>query len=169
MLFVVLIGLVVARPSYAFVEVIRGDARVIDGDSIEINGENIRLAGIDAPEKSQICCLSRYNSRPCGQDARNVLERIINNRPMTCSVKKKGRYGRSIANCLVGGIDVSRAMVQSGFALVYRYFSKRRGFVALDKTYLASEAAAKSNQQGIWATYFVQPNRWRKGERVYCN
>jgi hypothetical protein len=58
-----------------------------------------------------------------------------------CGHRETDRYGRMVAVCVAGGIDLGRWMVQQGHALAYRKYS-------LD--YVADENVAKAARAGLW-------------------
>lgn len=133
-----------------------GVATVIDGDTIEIHGQRIRLHAIDAPESGQFCVAAESRYR-CGQRAALYLQDLINSSQVACKAQDTDRYGRTVAVCEVGGIDLGQRMVASGWALAYREY---------DMVYLPAEASARQAQVGIWAGEFVEPWNWRQGQRL---
>lgn len=124
-----------------------GRAEVIDGDSLRLDGVELRLEGIDAPEYRQTC---RHGDRaePCGRQARDALAALVGHVPPVCAVASHDRYGRALAHCRVGDVDVNRAMVERGQAVAFG-------------DYEAEEAAARAAGRGIWATRFERPADWR--------
>lgn len=136
---------------------IAGRASVTDGDTIEIAGERIRLHVIDAPESGQSCLSGGGQNVRCGQQAANTLDAMIGGRVVACQGRDRDRYGRLIAVCLVNDFDLNAAMVRSGHALAYRQYST---------DYVDEETEARAQRVGIWAGAFVEPWRWRRGERL---
>ncbi len=134
-----------------------GQASVVDGDSLEIHGERIRLFGIDAPEARQTCT-REGRPWPCGQTAAQRLDALIGGRPVRCEPHNIDRYGRVVAICYGGEVDLNAALVAEGLALAYREFSRR---------YLADEEAARSAGRGVWAdgVQLDPPWEWRRRER----
>lgn len=128
--------------------IIEGPARVIDGDTLAIRGERVRLAGIDAPESSQWC-----SDIPCGRLATDVL-RTLAPSTITCHSTERDRYGRELATCFHGTVDINREMVRLGYAVAYRRYSQR---------YVNEENEARAAQRGIWSTRFVMPEVYRHG------
>lgn len=59
----------------------------------------------------------------CGQDAVFSLEDNIGSQVVTCEHRDTERYGRMVAVCMAGGIDLRRWLVQQGHALAYRKYS----------------------------------------------
>jgi endonuclease YncB( thermonuclease family) len=94
-----------------------GQASVIDGDTIEVHGTRIRLWGIDARDSSQTCRGDDSLPYRCGAEAVNQLDAFIARRPVNCSPINLDRYGRTVATCVVGGIDLGEWLVGNGLAL----------------------------------------------------
>ena len=134
-------------------EPIIGRASVIDGDTIDVHGERIRIWGIDAPESGQTCQRDKQDWR-CGTDAAFALDNMLARRPVTCRQKDRDRYGRTVATCRVGDVDIGGWMVREGWALDYRRYSKA--------AYAADEDVARTEQRGMWAGEFMPPWEWRR-------
>jgi endonuclease YncB( thermonuclease family) len=132
-----------------------GVASVIDGDTIEIHGQRIRLHGIDAPEASQLCMVGGKQWR-CGAAAANRLADKVGRQQVSCEERDKDRYGRVVATCSAGGVDLNAWMVSEGLAVAYRQYSS---------DYVGQEEAAKNSRRGVWATEFDMPWDWRKARR----
>ena len=132
-----------------------GIPKVTDGDTIRIGKARIRLHGIDAPEAKQTCTAGGKEWR-CGFEATNALANIIGENWITCVRKDTDRYGRIVAVCRVGEIDLNAWMVGNGWALAYRRFS-------LD--YVADEIKAMREKRGIWRGQFSPPWEWRRKKR----
>lgn len=130
-----------------FGNVIAGPARVIDGDSLVVDGVEIRLEGIDAVELHQTCTRA---GRPwqCGIEAAQALRNAVAGRDVACRPRERDRYGRTVAACQAGGLDLGAAMVKGGFAVSYG-------------GYQADEREARDARRGVWASSFEQPAAWR--------
>lgn len=126
--------------------------RVVDGDTIEWQGQKVRLFGIDAPEITQTCD-RRGQSWDCGRWSMVMLERAIGTETVACTAIDTDRYGRMVATCTAGGVDLARTQVQTGAAQAYARYSRR---------YLADEAAAQAAALGLWAGRMVTPEAHRK-------
>lgn len=150
----------------AYAGPIVGQASAIDGDTIELAGQRIRLWGIDSPERSQTCeaggwMLPSLPWQPmtyeCGRDATASLAALLRGRSVSCAVKERDRYGRTVAMCSTEAGDLGAAMVRQGQAVDYARYSKGR--------YAAEQQAAKAEKLGIWSGRFEPPEQWRKARR----
>jgi endonuclease YncB( thermonuclease family) len=129
--------------------VLTGKARVYDGDSIFFGSIEVRLDAIDAPERDQACLDAGGRFWPCGIAARDALRAMIGNGEVNCSLSGRDKYRRLLGICTVQGRDLNAAMVESGNAIAYRYFSER---------YARQEDQAKAGKAGIWQdAHFTEP------------
>ena len=142
----VLMGAAPARPS------------VVDGDTFILGADRIRLWGVDAPEGRQVCQDGRGQAYRCGDMARDQLKALIGDQPVDCRQRDRDQYGRSVAQCRAGGVDLGEAMVRLGWAVEYRTFSYG--------AYVAVEAQAKAARRGLWAGTFESPSAYRADERA---
>ncbi|KAG2425381.1 hypothetical protein HXX76_013795 [Chlamydomonas incerta] len=133
--------------------VISGQARVVDGDTLVINGERIRLYGVDAPESAQQCKDAKGAPYACGLVSKDALDKKIGKAPVACEVKDKDQYGRNVSVCRLGSEDLNGWLVNNGYAVSYRQYSK---------DYIPAEDAAHAARKGIWAGEFQVPSEWRK-------
>lgn len=127
--------------------------RVADGDTLEIAGQRIRLLGLDAPEWNQTCHTADGAEWPCGRDAAQKLRELAAGRALNCSAEGHDRYGRLLATCRDGRVDVAEVMVGEGLA------------VATD-AYAGAQAAARRARKGIWQGDFDTPAAWRQREAM---
>lgn len=139
----------VATPAAA--EVVSGPAQVIDGDTIAMEGRRIRLFGIDAPELQQTCNLNGENWA-CGEEASRQLAEIIGNQRVDCMGEESDEYGRLIALCSVGRVQLNTVMVETGWATAFRKYSQ---------DYVAAETRARGNRAGLWRSTFDLPEHYR--------
>lgn len=130
-----------------------GTASVIDGDTLDIRGNRIRLYGVDAPESAQSCRNASGAEYRCGQQVALKLSDFINRRPVVCQSRGTDRYGRTVAVCKVGGVDLNEWLVREGLAIAYRQYST---------DYVAAEQDAKTKKRGIWAGTFEMPADFRR-------
>ena len=86
----------------------------VDGDTLRCDGERIRLLGIDAPEIHG-CRQGRVCVPGDGQASKRSLEAMMGGR---ISVQRVGqdRYGRTLAQVYVGGVNVACEQIRRGLA-----------------------------------------------------
>jgi endonuclease YncB( thermonuclease family) len=137
----------------ACADTVSGTASVIDGDTIDIHGSRIRLHAIDAIESRQRCYLPGDKAWNCGRDAAFALSDKIGGAPVTCDVRDVDRYGRLVAICRSGGVDLNAWMVENGWAVAYRRYGR---------AYVQAEDRARKARRGIWASTFMMPWDWRR-------
>lgn len=135
---------------------IYGVAVAGDGDSLTIRGETIRLFGIDAPEFDQVC--SRGGAKwACGQESATQLARLVTGKEVRCVPTGTDAYGRTVAQCTAGTVDVNRVMVATGMAVAFRKYST---------DYVSAEETAHANRRGLWAGTFTMPSEVRAAKSV---
>lgn len=147
--------LLLASPALA--SSIEGRARVLDGDTIEIRGERIRIHGIDAPEGGQMCTGAKGKPFNCGATAKQALAGKLKGRPVACERKDTDQFGRMVAVCRAGSLDVGRWMVQNGYAIA---------FIRYSEDYVSEESTARASRRGMWAGQFEPPWGWRAKQRA---
>jgi endonuclease YncB( thermonuclease family) len=125
-----------------------GEARAADGDSLRVGSDRVRLLGIDAPELDQICWTGEGAEWPCGRDAREAMTALLEAGSISCRTEGADKYGRFLARCEVGGVDIAEAIVRQGFAIA-------------TEGYGGAEAAARNAKRGIWQGRFTPPRQWR--------
>ena len=134
-----------------------GIGRSIDGDSLKVGETEVRLYGIDAPEFTQTC-LRDGRSWECGSDAAYQLSKLVNGKQVSCTSLGADTFGRTLARCKVGEVDLNRTMVATGYALAYRRYSM---------DYVSAEESAKLAKRGIWIGTFELPSHVRHAEEDY--
>ncbi|MBL8594532.1 MAG: thermonuclease family protein [Devosia sp.] len=125
--------------------------RVSDGDTIDVAGQRIRLPGIDAPEWNQTCRTAAGGSWECGKAAAGRMRELTRNRTLSCRPEGHDRYGRLLAVCRDGKLDIAEALVADGLA------------IATD-SYLGAESQARRARRGVWQGQFDTPAEWRRRE-----
>lgn len=125
----------------ASAEQLTGPVKVIDGDTLDIGNVRVRLEGIDAPETGQTCGRKWVGSFDCGLDATRLLAELTKDRETTCEARGKDRYGRTLAVCFAGGLDINAEMVRRGMAWAFLKYSR---------SYEQVEAEARALRIGIW-------------------
>lgn len=127
---------------------ITGEAIAIDGDSLRLHGRELRLAGLDAPELSQVCERDG-NAYDCGRLARRLLVTELSHGRPSCRLVGLDRYGRDLARCSINGEDLNGGLVRAGMAVS-------------DGRYQAEEDEARAARRGLWAGSFERPAEWRR-------
>ena len=130
--------------------------RVVDGDTLVLDGQKVRLFGIDAPEQGQTCD-RRATPWDCGAWSARVLADLVSAGPVTCAAQDTDSYGRMVAICTIGHLDLGQAMVQQGAAVAYTRYSDR---------YLRDETRAKQASLGLWSGKMVTPETYRHPKAV---
>jgi endonuclease YncB( thermonuclease family) len=141
-----------AKPRYTFtgrvVHVTDGDTlTVLDNRNVQ---HKIRLAGIDAPERSQ----------PFGSKARESLAAKVFRREVRVEVVDADRYGREVGRIFVFGRLINAEMVRDGFAWRYPQWDPLG-------EYASPEAEARRYRRGLWVdNHPVPPWEFRKLKRA---
>ena len=126
-----------------------GAATAVDGDTIRLAGARVRLLGIDAPELAQTCTGPDGQDWRCGAAARTKMAGLLAGGKVECRTSGRDVYGRPLADCRIGEVDLGRAMVVAGLAVADGGFSPE-------------EAAARQAKLGIWGGSFIRPAEWRR-------
>ena len=132
-----------------------GRAEITDGDSFEIGAARVRLFGVDAPEGRQSCTRDGRDWA-CGNEAARKLRSLVGDRTVNCTKRDVDNYGRIVAVCRSGAVDLNAEMVRSGFATAYRRYSS---------DYVDEENEARAARRGIWAGEFTNPEDYRHDDR----
>ena len=140
--------------SLALAQTLVGRASVVDGDTLEIRGERVRLWGIDAPESAQTCLDEAGRPWPCGRRAAFALADFLGQRTVSCQVRERDRYGRAVAVCSVGSVEINRWLVAEGWALAYVQYG--------GSVYLDAQRQAQAARKGVWRGSFQPPWEYRK-------
>ena len=142
---------------------------IADGDTLTVlddqhRSHKIRLAGIDAPERSQ----------PFGRRAAEALSILAKNRRVIVSGGKTDRYQRHVgivrvapAECATctPSVDVGLSLISTGLAWHYRAYEREQSRSDRDQ-YRQAEAGARSRQDGLWADAMPTPPwDWRRARR----
>jgi endonuclease YncB( thermonuclease family) len=133
-----------------------------DGDTIRVsspsgtNKTTVRLACIDAPETNQT---------PYGNEARQALQADLPiGTEISLRTKATDRYGRTVAEVMVGTTNINQALVQSGAAFVYWLYID-----GCDReTYSRLENEARLKTLGVWAVPggIQRPWDYRRGRKA---
>ncbi|MCK1361230.1 thermonuclease family protein [Bradyrhizobium sp. 199] len=131
---------------------VRGVPQIVDADTVYIGQSKIRFNGVDAPETDQVCLDAAGKTWTCGIEAREQLRSFSKDREWSCELAGTDKYRRSLGSCAVGGENVSRWLVQNGWALAFRRYSAE---------YVHDEDVARERQRGLWGGAFIAPWDWR--------
>ncbi len=92
----------------------------VDGDTLRCGGELVRLIGIDAPELPGHCRKGRVCTPGDGWQSKRAMAGLVARGAVRCHAVARDAYGRVLARCEAGGLDLSCAMIERGQA-VARY------------------------------------------------
>lgn len=118
---------------------------VSDGDTITVLVDNhdrlkVRLAGIDAPEKSQ----------PFGSVSKKSLSDQVFGKTVNIESNKKDRYGRFLGRVIFNGTDVCLEQIRAGMAWHYKRYSNEQS-ESLRLEYADAESQARQLKIGLWS------------------
>ncbi len=138
-------------PFLAFAEP-NGVVRVIDADTWDVGDQRVRLFGIDAPELAQTCTNAKGETWACGLWASDLARKRFDGKNARCDAITHDRYGRVVARCFVGDMDVGRELVADGLAFAYRKYSL---------AYDLDEKGAAVNARGLHTSTLQSPSEFR--------
>lgn len=136
--------------------------RALDGDTVSID---VRLLGADAVESRQMC-RNADGCWTCGKAAQDLAARLLKQGPATFRLTGKQSYGRPVGTITVGDEDLGEMMIRAGMAVPAVEYLKRDETRA--SRYLSAYDDAMKARRGIHAGPFIDPSRWRRGERLSC-
>ena len=141
---------------------IAGKARAIDSDTVSLD---FRLSGADAFERKQLC-QGPDGCYPCGKLAQDAAARLLRSAKATIRLTGAASYGRPVAIVTVDGVDLGERMIAQGWAVpVTRYL---RHDPARATRYVAAYTEAQANRRGAHDGSWIDPGKWRRGERLAC-
>ncbi|KQN16521.1 thermonuclease family protein [Sphingomonas sp. Leaf30] len=141
---------------------IRADGRAIDGDTVSFD---VRIFGADAFEKRQLC-RNTNGCWPCGKAAQDYASKLLKSGSSTIRLTGKQSYDRPIGTVEIGGQDLGESMIAAGLAVPATSYLKSDPERA--QRYLAAYENAEARHAGVHAGYFIDPAKWRRGERLSC-
>ena len=137
-------------------------ARALDGDTVAVD---FRLLGVDAFERRQLCQRSS-GCWECGKSAQDFAANALRSKTATIRLTPSSSYGRPVATVTVDGKDLGERMIRAGLAVPEaRYL---RGDPVRARQYGAAFEDAKSRRAGALAGTWIEPYRWRQGDRLSC-
>lgn len=115
-----------------------------DGDTVTVLDANrtphtVRIAGIDAPEKTQ----------PFGNRARQLLASLTFRKQVVVEWSKQDRYQRIVGKVLVNGRDAGLTLVTAGLAWHYKAYQREQS-EGDRAAYASAEEAARIKHLGLW-------------------
>lgn len=120
------------------------------GEQISAVALPIRICTIDTPETSKF----GKPGQPFGEEAKQHLSSLVENRIVQCQLLQKDQYGRAVAQVRVGPWPfysfVDEKMLQAGLAEVYTGSGAVYGRKGKE-SYLAMMEKAKGLKKGIWS------------------
>ncbi|TIT20674.1 MAG: thermonuclease family protein [Mesorhizobium sp.] len=154
-----------AAPAPAF-SVFRGRVAVMDGRTLWYPqyAQRVRLADIDACDLPQWALNPKWGNRaktkaplpvPCGPLAKAWLKRTVGNKSVECAVLGYSHDGVPLGRCATGGEDLALEMLRVGWARVASPYP-------VNGQYLTVQNYAMAARYGMWATYVLDMNEWRR-------
>ena len=122
---------------------------VIDPLAMPLEPIKVRLWGVDAPEMTEA---DGWNARAAMDQFLSVFGPTV-----VCAVVDKDRHGRRVAVCDASGRDPGMALIESGWGIEHRLYT-RTGSVADWRFYEWAEAAARAYRRGRWARMPAEPD-----------
>lgn len=137
-------------------------ARALDGDTVAVD---FRLLGVDAFERRQLC--QRVSGCwQCGKAAQDFAASALRSKTATIQLTPSSSYGRPVATVTVDGRDLGGRMIRAGLAVpAVQYLRSDPQRAA---RYQSAFAQAKAARAGAFAGRWLEPSRWRQGERLRC-
>ena len=107
------------------------------GKVIGISDGDTRLYGIDTPEKGQAF----------GKKAKQFTSSMVYGKTVDIEAKDIDRYGRTVGMVYVNGESLNEALVNNGYAWVYRKYCKE----VFCNDWISLESAARYGKIGLWS------------------
>lgn len=99
------------------------DPVIVDGDTLRCGDERVRLKGIDAPEMPGHCRPGRDCVEGDPFASTEHLQMLAGRGVLMCERVDTDSYGRTVARCEAGGVDLSCGQIEAGHAV------RRYGFI----------------------------------------
>lgn len=143
-------GPVVAQRPLPAVLMLAADApqvSVVDGDTLRLRDTVVRLLGVAAPARGTGCGQGSGAPVDCGSRASVILAGLVSHGRTECRLDGHDASGRPLGLCRSGGVEINRAVVESGWA------AAEPDQPSLD----AAEHAAQAQRRGLWAAGIARP------------
>jgi endonuclease YncB( thermonuclease family) len=143
---------------------IAGQVSVIDGRTLWFphSAAKVRLAGIDSCELPQWSYDPKQHGEsripkpvPCGPLAKAWLKRTVGDARVICEILFHSDDGVVAGLCRANGRDLAIEMLRVGWARV-------KGPSPVPRDYLAWQKHAQSARYGMWTTYVLDMDEWRR-------
>jgi micrococcal nuclease len=137
---------------------------ISDGDTITVLTANkqqlrVRLAGIDAPERSQAY----------GMKARKHLADQVFGKIIELETRGTDKYKRTLGIVFLNDQDINELMIKDGYAWFYRQYASSQPDEEVAR-YAEAEESAKSEGLGLWAgSDPMPPWTYRKEQKKNAN
>jgi len=135
--------------------------KITDGDTVQaVTPEGtklkVRLYGIDAPETSK----GKIPGEPFGNDSRNYLASLVNQKSVRVEIRDIDRYRRMVAILWLAERNVNQEMIAAGMAEAYLEYLKQ----PYRTPFLQAEQTAKAQGKGIWSqgSSYERPSQFRR-------
>ena len=122
----------------------------------------VRLAGIDSCELPQWSYDPTRHGKstvpkpvPCGPLAKAWLKRSLGNNRVSCTIASYAEDGALVGRCIARGRDLALEMLRVGWA-------RAAAPASAPPQYLAWQNHAMNARYGMWATYVLDMNEWRR-------
>ncbi|RSU72118.1 thermonuclease family protein [Sphingomonas sp. S-NIH.Pt3_0716] len=136
--------------------------RALDGDTVAVD---FRLLGVDAFERRQLCQMAS-GCWECGKAAQDFSARALRDKTATIRLTPTSSYGRPVAIVTVDGADLGERLIRAGLAVPATQYLRADPQRA--SRYSAAFAQAKASRAGAFRGTWIDPSRWRGGERLAC-
>ncbi len=137
-------------------------ARALDGDTVAVD---FRLLGVDAFERRQLC-QKVSGCWQCGKAAQDFAATALRSTTATIRLTPSSSYGRPVATVTVDGQDLGERMIRAGLAVPEAQYL--RSDPSRAARYQSAFTQAKAARAGAFAGTWLEPSRWRHGERLRC-
>ena len=143
---------------------VAGRASVIDGRTLWFpqQAQLVRLAGIDSCDLPQWSYDPKRHGKstvpkpvPCGPLAKAWLKRSLGNNRVACTIASYAEDGALVGRCIAKGRDLALEMLRVGWA-------RAAAPASAPPEYLAWQNHAMNARYGMWATYVLDMNEWRR-------
>lgn len=111
-------------------------------------------------------CRNTDGCWPCGKAAQDYASKLLKAGSSTIRLTGKQSYGRPIGTIEIDGQDLGESMIAAGLAVPAT--SYLRDDPARAQRYVAAYEFAEARRVGAHAGAFINPAKWRRGERLSC-